>query len=164
MVNTELALLCYPDQYSEWCSDTSYEFQDTKAFYAVQGYTMALRENLRANIWYSINGWRASGLFASGLNPLPAYNALTFMSNLVNDARSVDGLNLHPSVHAYEFNLGGRQVWVLWSADGGTHLVNFGATPDSAWNWKTSSHDYGTTSTSSSMSIGVAPVFLEWVP
>jgi len=162
LINTEVALICYQYGTEPYCSEPT--FQDTKAFYAVQGYVAAFVAKLKANLWYSINGFRGSGLFWAGLVPTPSYYAYNFMSNLLHDARSVKEINNYPSVKAYEFPMGNQRIWVLWSADGNSHPVNFGGTPESLWKWDFANDHYESVTPESSMTIGVDPVFLEWTP
>ena len=67
LMNTEVALACGDANGSQsYCKTT--DFETTKAYYVAQTYAVAIAEGLRANIWYSVLGWRNSEL----LTPISA--------------------------------------------------------------------------------------------
>ncbi|MBE3118145.1 MAG: cellulase family glycosylhydrolase, partial [Candidatus Atribacteria bacterium] len=72
LMNTEVALVCGDaDGSQSYCKTT--DFETTKAYYVAQTYAVAIAEGLRANIWYSVLGWRNSELLNADLSPRPAY-------------------------------------------------------------------------------------------
>jgi hypothetical protein len=166
LISTEVALICFEEGTEPWCTEPLLQdtFQDTKAFYLVQGFTAAFAAKVKANLWYNIFGYRGSGLFWTDLDPTPSFFAYNFMSKLLHDARSVNEIKDYPSVKAYEFPMKDRRIWVLWSADGNGHPVNFGGTPSSLWTWDFVNDEYESVTPVSSKTIGVDPVFLEWTP
>lgn len=160
LMNTELALLCYGD--SSICEANN--FNETKAIYVTHSYVDAFVKGLRANIWYSVFGWQYSGLFQPDLTPYPAYHAYSFTSNMLALTQSWQTLSLGEGVRAYEFELPEKRVWVLWSQDGTNRVVNLGDTPDAAWKWDSGIDQYVSTTAQPSPTVGVAPLFLEWLP
>jgi len=160
LMNTEEALICYAE--ASICEANN--FNETKAIYVAQSYVTAIVEGLRANIWYSVFGWRYSELLDGDLVPNPAYDAYSFTSNLLGLTQSWENLSLGAGLHAYALQLPEKTVWVVWSLDGATHVVNLGGTPDTAWIWDSASDQYISTTPQESFNVGVAPVFLEWLP
>ena len=62
------------------------DFTDTKANYIAQSNAAAHAEGLRVNMWYSLTGWRGSGLVDEELEPLPAYQAYQFSATQLENA------------------------------------------------------------------------------
>ena len=153
LMNTEAALLC------DACSNNDASFETTKASYIVQSYAAALARTLRANIWYSVLGWRNSGLLKPNLSVRPAYTALQFGRNELQDASWVRDITKYTGVKGYEFQRSGRRIWVLWSLDGNIHSLTLPDVPLAGWS------DLGNSiSPAASMDIGLDPVYLEWNP
>jgi hypothetical protein len=157
LMNTESALLC-----DACVNDATYE--TTKATYLTQAYAAAIAQGLRANIWYSVAGWRNSGLLNADLSPRPAYTAFKFARSELGevaftgvitaaDIGSVSGVN------GYKFQSGDRRIWVLWSLDGNQHLVSLASTPMAAWDALGNS-----ISPAASMNVTFSPLYLEWNP
>jgi hypothetical protein len=131
LINTETALICGRSGSEAPCITD--EFAQTKASYAVQSYAMALAEGLLGNVWYSINGWRASGLVNRGGEPLPVYQAIRFQGQLLNDLGFVGRLTPAEGVTGYEFRRDGRRVWLLWTQDDQEHLLALPSAPLAAY-------------------------------
>jgi hypothetical protein len=152
LMNTESAILC------DSCSDdTTYE--TTKAYYIAQSYAAAIAQGLRANVWYSALGWRNSGLLNPDLSPRPAYMALQFSRSELRDANWVRDITEYAGVKGYEFQRGDRRIWVLWSLDGNTHLIDLPGVPLAAWDALGNSVTPAT-----SMNVDLNPLYLEWNP
>ena len=150
LMNTESALL-----YDGPAGDA--DFESTKAYYVAQVYAAAIAEGLRANVWYSVLGWRGSGLLDSNLNPLPAYTAYQVARDKLLDASFVREIGAYPGIKGYEFDRGDRRVWVLWSLDGGDHVVALPDTPLAI------SDALGSSLTASpSVVVGLKPLYVEW--
>ncbi|MBU4352880.1 MAG: cellulase family glycosylhydrolase [Nanoarchaeota archaeon] len=152
LMNTEVAILC--DSYS---NDST--FETTKAYFVTQAYAAAIAQGLRANLWYSVLGWRNSGLLNSDLSPRPAYTAFQFARNELRDAAWVRHITEYTGVTGYEFQRSDRRIWVLWSLDGNTHSVNLSAAPLAAWDALGNS-----VPPAASMDIDLNPFYLEWNP
>jgi len=157
LINTESAILC------DSCSNDSV-FETTKANYVAQAYTAAIAEGLRANIWYSLLGWRNSNLLNSDLSPRPAYTALQFSRSELRNAvftGDIIGSDIGgvPGVTGYKFNRGDRRIWVLWSLDGNTHSISLPDVPLAAWDALGNS-----VPPAASMDIDLNPLYLEWNP
>jgi len=158
LMNTESAILC-----DECNGDAT--FEATKAYYVAQTYSVALAHGLVGNMWYSVLGWRNSGLLNADLSPRPAYIAFQVSRNELLNSRSegtltpadVGGSAL---VKGFKFNRGDRRIWVLWSLDGDPHSItpNLGtplAVMDALGSAITPAH---------TMTVDVNPVYLEWGP
>jgi len=134
IMNTEFALLC-----SSCESDDIFEI--TKASYLVQAYARAIAGGLEANIWFDVTGtWgRNNGLLAienGGLNILPAYNAYKFASDKLKGITGFREITQYEGVTGYEFwgapceeNDTNCNVWILWSLNGGDHVISLPAVP-----------------------------------
>ncbi len=131
LMNTEGALLCGQSGQEPQCS--TQEFQTTKAHYIAQLFAVSLAEGLQSNVWYTALGWRASGLFDSQLNPLPAYDAYRFAWDRLAGAKFIRQINDYSGVMGYEFQREGRSVWVLWSLGSNPHTIYLPQTPSGTW-------------------------------
>jgi hypothetical protein len=163
LLNTESAVICGgfsdPPGQPPCESVSTSPFEQTKAYYVAQAYAMAIAQGLRANIWYSVPGWRNSGLLNADLSPRPAYTALQFsLSELLNAAWLRD-VTEYPGVKGYEFQRGDRRIWVLWSLDGASHPINLPGVPLAAWDALGNS-----VSPAASMNVSLNPLYLEWNP
>lgn len=152
LMNTESAILC------DSCNE-NLNFETTKAYYVAQNYTAAMAEGLRANIWYSVLGWRNSGLLKADLSPRPAYMAYRFARSKLLDATFVREITEYGQVKGYEFNRGDRHIWVLWSLDGNQHPLTLPAMPIAAWDALGN-----TIAPSTAITVGLSPIYLEWQP
>jgi hypothetical protein len=126
LVNSEVALIKYDD--SNPCDDTC---QQNKAYYVPEAYAAAAKAGIQANIWYSVHGWRHSGLIEDDNSLLPAYDAYKVAHDLLGDATYVRNVTLDPAVSVYELSHDGAKVWVVWSMDGANHNVSLPGTPTS---------------------------------
>ena len=112
LINTETAVICGSDGKEPACLTD--EFDQTKANYAAQSYSAAIAEGLRANIWYSITGWRGSGLIKSDLQPTYASNGYKFSLQMLENAAYVDTITDYPGILGYQFWKDGQNFWVIW--------------------------------------------------
>jgi hypothetical protein len=152
LMNTELAILC------DACSNDP-TFETTKAYYVAQAYTIGIAQGLRANIWYSVQGWFNSGLLNGDLSPRPAYTAFQFAASELREAVFVREVTEYAGVKGYEFTQSDRRIWVLWSLDGNTHSITLSTAPLSAWDALGNS-----VSPTASMNVSLDPLYLEWIP
>ena len=152
LMDTESAILCNK------CSHDPM-FETTKAYYIAQAYAVAIAVGLRADLWYSVLGWRNSGLLNADLSPRPAYTALQFSRSELGDATWVRDVTEYPGVKGYEFQRSDRRIWVLWSLDGNTHSISLPALPLAAWDALGNS-----VSQAASMNVDLNPLYLEWNP
>ena len=87
LMNTETALLCGRDGTEPQCQAEAFAL--TKAYYLVEAFTVGQSLGLEANIWYSVSGWRGSGLVDASAGgdaaPLPAYTALQVYLSLLDE-------------------------------------------------------------------------------
>ena len=157
LMNTESAVLC------DSCSNDS-TFETTKAYYVAQAYAAAIAQGLRANLWYSVLGWRNSGLLNGDLSPRPAYTAFQFARSELRDAAfagDITGSDIGGAsgVKGYKFNRGDRRIWVLWSLDGASHSITLSSLPLTAWDALGNS-----VTPAVSMNVSLNPLYLEWNP
>ncbi|MBE0409923.1 MAG: hypothetical protein IBX69_09340 [Anaerolineales bacterium] len=125
LFNSEVAIICgsfyYDPEEEEIC--TSDEFELTKAYYLTKSYAAAIAIGLDANIWYSITGWRYSGLVKSNLEPLPAFYAYQFARSKLGKALFIEIDDTEPTLFVYKFNLAGQEMQLVWSKDEDPHDV-----------------------------------------
>ncbi len=122
LMNTESALLC------DACTNDSV-FETTKSYYVAQSNAAAMAEGLRANIWFSVLGWRNSGLLYAGLQPVPALQAYRFAASRLQSAAFVAEQGNFAGVKVYEFSQNNKRLWLLWSLDGVAHTVTLPSAP-----------------------------------
>lgn len=150
LMNTETALLC------DACTDDS-TFELTKAAYLVQAYAAAIAQDLKANIWFSVLGWRNSGLLNSDLTPRPAYTAFAFARGKLEDATLVRAISEYNDISGYEFNTNNRRIWLIWSLDELSSIITLPGTPLAIYD------TLGQELTlSTQLEVGVMPLFVEW--
>ena len=193
IMNTETAIICGgfndPPGQPPCESEPTSPFEQTKAYYIAQVYAAAIAEGLRANIWYSVLGWRNSGLLRSDLTlplktfasefrptaqnsglltssgaPRPAYYAYQFARSELMDASFVGDIGSADiggvsGVKGYKFNRGDRTIWLLWSLDGSSHDITFSSAPLAVWDALGNSVTPAT-----SMNVDLKPLYLEWNP
>jgi hypothetical protein len=121
LMNTEVGLLCF------LCSVATPNFTLSKAYYVPQAYAAAIAESLQANVWYSYEGWNQSDLTG------PAFDAfkvavlklqdVTYKGELMASDVGVAG------VRGYRFERNGRDVWLMWSANGVPRAVTLNRAP-----------------------------------
>jgi hypothetical protein len=163
LINTEAALICGPDGISagsEGCEATNDSlYEQTKARYVVQSYTTSMADGLLSNIWFSLYGWRNSGLLYSDSTPRPAYDAYKFARKELQDASFQQTISMDPNVIAYQFYRHSRYVWVMWSLDGATHTITLPGAPAFYYNF------LGNPLTPSEViDVTLDPIYLEWYP
>jgi len=107
LLNTESALLCD--------NNCTSDFEKTKAYYLAESFASALADGMAANVWYSLAGWRNSGLVDGGGNPVMAYDAYQFGSQQLLGATFRTAINSYSNVVGFEFTNGPRRIWVLWA-------------------------------------------------
>ena len=157
LINTENALLCGRDGSEDFCQEQA--FQDTKASYLVQSYTMARVEGLTAIIWYDLHGWRGSGLVGAGGAPLPAYEALSGQVTRLEHAaawgRVTDGLT--DGVRAFLFNRVDGWVWVVWAVTDQPQAIYLSSLPQGRYLLNGAS-----VTPAQDIQVTTAPLYLEW--
>ncbi len=157
LMNTEVAILCGRTGSEGPCLTD--RFNQTKAYYLAQAYAAARAEDLKANIWYSLLGWRASQLANQSLQPAPAYRAYQFSASRLQHAAYLGEVADYPSIKGYEFYGNGKRLWILWSQDGSAHTVVLPFTPVGVYD------TFGNPlPVSGSIEATWAPVYVEWDP
>ena len=151
IANTEMALLCD--------ANSTTDFDRTKADYLAEAYATAIADGLTANVWYSLAGWRNSGLLDGNNQPVPAFAAYSFSAQELHDAVYKQSLNAYPGVTGFEFAHHLGRTWVLWSADGASHLANLPSSPVAV-----EAVDGTPITPTTSLNVGIDPVYVEWNP
>jgi hypothetical protein len=157
LMNTEAALVCGSTGNEPKCKTE--DFQKTKVYYVAQSYASGISLNLRANIWYSVMGWRASALLTRSLKPLPSYNAYNVSRTELGDSTFGREITQYPGLKGYEFNRIDRRIWVIWSLDGATHTINMSRGPLAAYDALGNPVPTG-----KSMDVTLNPLYFEWNP
>lgn len=157
LVNSEVALICGRDGKEDYCQ--AEEFELTKAYYLAQSFAAARAEGLRANIWYSLKGWRGSHLVDEELQPGPAYQAYSFSADLLNDAAYAGDITAFPGVRGYQFVKDEARIWLLWALDDATHAVHLDEQPSAIYDVMGKAFP-----TSQDINVTVAPVYVYWEP
>ena len=158
LVNTEAALVNKGDVCDFAC-------EQNKAYYVSQLYAAGIKADLRMNVWYAVSsGWEHTDLLGPGNTPLPAYYAYQFARNKLGDAKFVKSLDF-PGVMGYEFSRGGQRIWVMWSiAEASDVGITLSGTPSAVWTWDATSSHYVDGTPATSLTVGRAPLYLEWNP
>lgn len=156
LMNTETALLCGQDGSEPDCQTEI--FNKTKASYIIQSNLMAIAEGLRANIWYSLTGWRGSGMIDAAGQPLPVYQAYQFNIKILTGMEYSGKINDFPRTFGYEFQQGERILWVIWSIDREAHDLfvpgELIAAYDSIGNELNDQE---------ALTVTLAPLYVEWI-
>ena len=153
LINSESALLSYSGECDEIC-------ELSKAYYAAQVFTLTKAMNMPASIWFSITGWRASGLVGPGPEhlPLPIYQAYTFASLQLENTTFQQEITTYPGVKVFELVDGEETLWVLWSQDGGQKTIQLEKMPSGSWDALGTVEPVNGTE----LQVTVKPVFLRW--
>ncbi|MFC2054632.1 hypothetical protein ACFLV7_10125 [Chloroflexota bacterium] len=127
LMNTEVGLLCGRDGSEPECQNE--EFQLSKASYAIQANANALIEGLKANVWYSLMGWRGTGLVDKQMIPYPVYKAYAFNSVRLNQAVFIKEIIEYEGVKGIEILQGNHPEWILWAVDGSEQIIHLERSP-----------------------------------
>jgi hypothetical protein len=157
LMNTESAIICGSTGTEPICKTS--DFTKTKVYYIAQAYATAIAWDLKANIWYSVLGWRASALLGTNLLPTNSYTSYLVSRNELANSKSVREIVDFPGVKGYEFFRGDIHVWVLWSLDGSPQTIDLWKAPSAAYDTLGKPIAVGT-----SMDVPMNPIYLEWKP
>lgn len=157
LFNTESGVICGKTGEESVCTDNN--FIQTKAYYVVEAYAAALAEQLDGNLWFSLKGWRASGLLDASMQPVPAYNAYRFASQQLHNHVFKEYLTDYAGVKGLAFQGDGQRIWILWSQDGNAHPIQLSAMPSAIYNIYGEAQPLGT-----QITISQAPMYFVWQP
>lgn len=155
LINTEVALICGRDGSEDYC--LAEEFELTKAYYLAQAFAAARAEGLRANMWYSLDGWRGSQLVDENQQPNLAYRAYSFSAELLNEAAYAGEISAYPGVRGYQFVKDEARMWLLWAQDEGTHAVHLEEAPSAIYDVLGNAFP-----ASQDINVTLAPVYVYW--
>jgi len=156
IMNTEAGLICgFPDGSPE-CKSAEYE--QTKVIYIAEVYAAALAEKLRANIWYSLTGWRGTGLINDRGEKLPAFQAFQTSARQLDGARYVRMISDIPGLRGYELERGSNRIQIIWSIDEQEHAFPLNKKPEAIFNV------FGEKSETADIEIqvGRSPLYIVW--
>jgi hypothetical protein len=146
----EGGLLCYAT-----CPEAA--LRDAQATYAVRMYARSIAYGLLGATWFTLDGpgWRQGGLLDASNNPRPAYEAIKFMTSLLNGASyarriSDDGLE------GYSFRKENTTYWVYWTNDGSTRSIPAPAGTEAVYSRMGQPLTAGTT-----LSVGGEPIYVQ---
>ncbi len=153
---TEVAMLCGSIGTEPQCSTPLYA--QVKRTFIIQTLVYSRANNLRAQIWYSLEGWRASGLKQGRALEESAYSAFRFFANFIADARWEGRQDLYPGVMLMEFSKQGKTYWVLWSEDYSSQVtVNLPKSPTVIYNSLGEEQPLSTT-----LGLSFEPIIVGW--
>jgi hypothetical protein len=156
LLNTEVAVLCGRDGREPGCLTD--DFNQTKSNYVASANVVAAARKLVANVWYSLTGWRASGLVqGASLQLLPAYDAFRFNADQLDGAQYIRDLEQYDGLVGYEFERDGDILWVLWSLDGGDQVIDLTSEPSAVYNVYGSGQPV-----SNNLLITISPIYVLW--
>jgi hypothetical protein len=156
LINTEMAMLCGRDGSEPTCVTEAHEL--TKSYYLMQANAAAVAEGLDGNLWYSLTGWRGSGLASYGeLIPNQTYTALQVSTAMLKGAKFVGELTGAAGVAGYAFDRDDRRLWVVWARDGKEHLIRLPEAPAAALDPFGAPQQAGV-----EITVGLQPIYLEW--
>ena len=155
LMNTEMALVCGVDGTEARC--LSPEYADTKASYIVQAYASSIAQNLRAGVWFSLSGWRGSGLIDSSGDPTSSAQAFQFAASVFRGVTTVRPIAIDKNILGYEMSKADGRLWVIWSRDGGDHTILLSDVPRTSYDFIGSKQQPVQSVTISSM-----PTYLVW--
>jgi hypothetical protein len=127
LLHSEASLLCHEG--NSYCDPPGPDFYEAQADYVVWVHVRNIAADIDADIdilgtiWYTLNGpgWRSTGLLDGNQDPRPAYNSFQFMAEELRNASFIELAYEHPQqcphLRAYKFSKGGKQIWVMWTAD-----------------------------------------------
>lgn len=157
LFNTESSVICGKTGEEADCLDNN--FIQTKSYYVAEAYAAALAENLDANLWFNIKGWRASGLLDASMQPVPAYNAYRFAAQQLANHVFTGYLTDYPELKGMAFQGIGQRTWILWSKDGNAHSISLNGMPAALYNVYGESQPLAI-----QLTINQAPIFIVWQP
>jgi hypothetical protein len=101
------------------------DFRLGQADYVVKLYARGMALDLLGIVWYGWRGpgWRYLALLNEDLSPTPAYHALAFAIQQLDDAEYLAPTD-YPGTEGYAFRRGGKLLQVVWSADGEQYPVS----------------------------------------
>ncbi|HBA91450.1 MAG TPA: hypothetical protein DCZ08_06760, partial [Anaerolineaceae bacterium] len=93
-------------------SEAYKQFENQKADYLVWVYANGWSQNLKAVVWYSIEGWKGSELINTNGTETPAYQALKTMSSLLQKSELIFREDLEGYTRFF-FRTYGQDIWLL---------------------------------------------------
>ena len=168
---TEVALLCNPNYYKPFdpnaCLNTT--FDHTKAVYMARAAVDALKNNIKALVWYkvrtadgacvgsNITTWCYTGLIKNDLSSRPGMKALKTSHDVFTRATLVSSSLYQPDLYSYRLEKTEASILVLTNLLTTTQIVNLNSMPTKVFN---AMGDIMPISTS--VTITTTPIYIEW--
>jgi hypothetical protein len=123
LLNTESALVVWsaPSGVIAFPGDAPRQqrFDAAKANYVAMSNAAAYAAGIRANIWFDLAGWQASGLI-DDTGPRPAFIAAQVSKRMLpgpDSARNLapGELGANNQLMGYQLMQSGREIWFVWS-------------------------------------------------
>jgi hypothetical protein len=142
------------------------DFELTKAYYVHHAYSASMADGYVANIWYSMLGDRNSGLVNPDLSPRPAFRSYEMASRWLGATNFSAVISQYTLVKGYEFRSirNARRIWLLWSANGSNQPITLPAVPLSIGRVSIDGSEEAVIPTGQSLTVGVAPIYVEMAP
>jgi hypothetical protein len=158
LLNTETAVYCGTNMQQADCEYmNSDQYPDIKNIFIAQSYASALAEGFKANLWYSVLGYRSSALLDAQLAPTPAYQVYNFSSKMLTYATFIRAITEYSGVKGYEFLRGSKTTWIVWAPVNPTQSITLPSTPSAIYDM------FGNTLVgSASIPVDKHPVYIEW--
>jgi len=152
---TEVALICGSTGNETPC--TTQDAQQTKAIYAAQAMVSARALGIRSAIWYSLEGWRASGLITGSACGQSVYQSFQFAAAFLADASFVNKIEQYPGAFIYEFQKSGKRYWIAWTGNPDGQTITLTDIPTTIYNI------FGEIlSVNDTLDLTSSPIYIEW--
>ncbi len=92
-------------------SDGDPVFEEAKSDYLVYGYANTWAIGLKANFWYTFEGWKGSALI-SGNQARPAFYAMKTMTQILKDAKFINR-EVFTEYEKFIYHRGSQEIWLL---------------------------------------------------
>ena len=162
LMNTESAVVCGgfndPPGKPPCEADPYSAYEMTKAYYVTQAYAVAIAKDFKANVWYSMMGWRNSGLLNNDLSLRPAYSAYQTARRELSHVQYQNEITQYAGVMGYAFKRGNETIWVVWSLDRNPHTIALASQPDVIFDALGNS-----VPAASSIMVDLKPLIIEWL-
>ena len=168
---TEVALLCNPNYYKPFdpnaCLNTT--FDETKGVYMARAAIDALKNDMKALVWYkvktpmdgctgaSISTWCYTGLVRNDLSLRPGMSALKTSHDVFTRANLVSSGLYQPNIMQYRLERSDRTVWMVHNMITNTQTVNLSVMPTSIFTAMGVQVPITT-----SVTITSTPLYIEW--
>ena len=152
---TEVALICGRTGNEAPC--VTEDAQETKAIFAAQALVSARALGIRSVIWFSLEGWRASGLITGSASGQSVYQSFQFAAAFLADAGFVKKIEQYPGAFIYEFQKAGKRYWIAWTGNPDGQTITLTDIPATIYNM------FGEVqAVNDTLGLTSAPIYIKW--